>query len=239
MLKFSIGNAKLQGVTAIFDLPAGHSCPFANLCKSSAHKITGRITDGPNTQFRCYAASGEARSNAARRTRWNNFNLLKGKSASNMASLIANCLPETLKVRIHSSGDFFNQDYFDAWIIVARQYPERIFYAYTKAIPFWIKRYGEIPPNLVLTASYGGTHDNLIKTYGLKSCRVVGSEAEATALGLELDHDDTHAWKGTENFALLVHGTQPAGSVMGKAWAKLQREGKGGYTREKKETAWR
>jgi hypothetical protein len=240
MLKFSIGNAKLQGITAIFDLPAGHSCPFANLCKSSANRITGRITDGPNTQFRCYAATGEARSPQARRVRWHNFELLrKCKSASDMASLIANCLPETMRIRIHSSGDFFNQDYFDAWLMVARQFPDRIFYAYTKALPFWIKRLGSIPSNFKLVASYGGTHDNLIVAHGLKSCLVVSSEEQARELGLELDHDDTHAWKGSNSFALLVHGTQPAGTPMAKAWEKIKREGVGGYTRERKEHAWK
>jgi hypothetical protein len=234
MLKFSLGNAKLRKGEAIFDLPAGHACPFANLCKSSANRITGKITDGPHTQFRCYAATGEARSSAARKVRWHNFDTLrKCKSASNMASLIANCLPLSLRIRIHSSGDFFSQAYFDAWIIVARQFPERTFYAYTKAIPFWVKRLGNIPNNLKLNASYGGTHDDLIVQYQLKSCLVVPSEEQARELGLEIDHDDTHAWQGTKHFALLIHGTQPAGSPMAKAWEKVKREGHGGYTREK------
>jgi len=34
---------------------------------------------------------------------------------------------------------------------------------------------------------------------------------------LEIDHDDTHAAFGKENFALLIHGTQPAGSAASKA----------------------
>jgi len=231
MLHFSLGNAKLRGVTAIFDLPAGHSCPFACLCKSSANRVTGRITDGKDTQFRCYAATGEARSSAARKLRWKNFTELRGKTASDMASLIANCLPDTFKIRIHSSGDFFSQAYFDAWLMVARQFPERTFYAYTKALPFWVNRLTVIPSNFKLVASYGGTHDILIPSYGLKSCRVVASEAEAESLGLEIDHDDTHAWQDTGDFALLIHGTQPAGTPMAKAWELVKREGKGGYAR--------
>jgi hypothetical protein len=233
MLNFSLGNAKLRKGEAIFDLPAGHSCPFANKCKSLAHKATGKITDGPNTVFRCYAASMESWK-PVRGRRWKNFETLKRcKGTGDMASLIANCLPLSLRIRIHSSGDFFSQAYFDAWVMVARQFPDRVFYAYTKALPFWVKRLSNIPPNFRLTASYGGTHDALIAKYGLKSCRVVGSVKEARELGLELDEDDLHAWQGTEDFALLIHGTQPAGSDMAKAWAIVKRE-HGGYNINRK-----
>lgn len=237
MLRFTLGNAKISGVVAIFDLPAGHTCPFAKLCKASANRNTGRITDGPDMQFRCYAASNEIWS-PTRAIRWGNFDLLKGKSASDMASLIANCLPECMRVRIHSSGDFFSQAYFDAWLTVARQFPDRIFYAYTKALPFWIKRIDSIPTNFKLVASEGGTHDALIAKYGLKHCRVVTSEAQAKELGLEIDHDDSHAWKGDANFALLIHGTQPAGTPMALAWAKVKAT-RGGYSRKRKELAWK
>lgn len=229
MLKFSLGNAKLRKGEAIFDLPAGHSCPFAKLCRSSANKITGRIKDGPDTEFRCYAASSEIWSNV-RKARWHNFELmLKCKTTGAMSSLIANCLPESTRIRIHSSGDFFSQGYFDAWLAVARQFPHRIFYCYTKALPFWIKRLSDIPPNFKLTASYGGTHDALIAKHGLKSCRVVGSPEEAESLNLEIDHDDSHAWKDTGDFALLIHGTQPAGSAMSKAWEAVKLT-HGGYS---------
>jgi hypothetical protein len=240
MLNFSLGNAKLRKGEAIFDLPAGHSCPFALRCKSSANKVTGRIKDGPFTEFRCYAASGEARSTAARRLRWHNFNLLrKCKGTSDMASLIANCLPLSTRIRIHSSGDFFSQAYFDAWLMVARQFPERTFYAYTKAIPFWVARLGQIPSNFKLVASYGGTHDALMKQHNLKNCTVFGYKHEAEAAGLAIDTDDSHAYQGDENFALVVHNTQPAGSPMAAAWQYQKTVGHGGYSRnQRKESKW-
>jgi hypothetical protein len=233
MLKFSLGNAKLRRGEAIFDLPAGHSCPFAKLCLAKADKATGRITDGPFTQFRCYAASCETRPHV-RAARWHNFNLLRGKSVSDMASLIANCLPDTLRVRIHSSGDFFSQAYFDAWLLVAKQFPDRTFYCYTKAIPFWLKRKNQIPANFKLNASFGGVHDDLIVKHKLKSVTVVYSVEQAAKLGLELDNDDTHAWKSDASFALLIHGTQPAGTPAAKAWAAIKFV-HGGYNRDRKE----
>ena len=55
----------------------------------------------------------------------------------------------------------------------------------------------------------------------LKYARVVFSEEEAAKLGLEIDHDDSHAYGGDESFALLIHGTQPSGSMAAKAKNKL------------------
>ena len=74
-----------------------------------------------------------------------------------------------------------------------------------------------MPDNLVLTASRGGKYDELIDLHGWKEALVVYSEQEAIDKGLEIDHDDTHAAFGKENFALLIHGTQPAGSAASKA----------------------
>ena len=56
---------------------------------------------------------------------------------------------------------------------------------------------------------------------------MVFSIEEAAALGLELDHDDSHAYDGTTSFALLVHGTQAAGSSAGAAVRAL--DGVGSY----------
>lgn len=220
MLKFSYGNGKLSKGTAIFNLPAGHSCPFAKSCFSKADRLTGKITDGPDTEFRCYAASLETRPHV-RAAHWHNFELVKGKTVSQLTSLIANCLPDAVRYRIHSSGDFFSQAYFDAWLAVARMHPTRIFYAYTKALPYWIKRMDSIPANFILTASWGGKHDYLIESHGLKSARVVPDEETAAEMGLPVDHDDSNAYEHNNDFALVIHGTQPAGSVWAKAWRKI------------------
>ena len=109
-LKFAKGNAKLGKHTAIFSLPAGHTCPGALLCLSKSNQLTGKLTDGPKNQFRCYAASAENLFKNVRISRWRNFELLKAAgSIENMAALIQGSLPKTFLVRIHSSGDFYNQ----------------------------------------------------------------------------------------------------------------------------------
>jgi len=147
-----------------------------------------------------------------------------------MVALILDSLtPFAGYVRVHDSGDFFSQDNFDAWLEVARRRPRTTFYAYTKSLAYWVARLGNIPANFVLTASVGGTQDNFIGLHGLRSARVVFSEAEAAALGLEVDHDDSHAMSPGPSFALLVHGTQPAGTLAGQAIAALRAQGEYGY----------
>lgn len=212
---------KLVKGEAIFDLPAGHTCPFADKCFAKVHRVTGKITDGPNQEFRCYAASMENYMPNVRHKRWGNFEALKqAKGRKELVILLKKWLPYSLVYRVHSSGDFYNQDYFDAWMDVARAYPERTFYGYTKALSFWVKRLRTIPKNFKLNASYGGKLDHLIAAYDLKSVRVVESEEQARALNLPIDHNDALAWQQERDFALLIHGNGPPGTLQAKLQSK-------------------
>ena len=251
-LKFADSNNKLDDIIT-FSMPAGHSCPFAKDCRSCAvrnprkrHDIGDTrkfiIQDGPHTQFRCFTAIDEVMYKEVRNARWHNFLTLlsvltKGKQAT--VELIERSLPIARwgkPTRVHVAGDFFTQKYFDAWMDVARRNPTRLFYAYTKALPLWVKRRKTIPKNFKLTASYGGTHDWMIEKYHLKFAKVVKDVQEARMMGLPIDHDDSHAYSGDKSFALLVHGQQPAGSVWAKAWATLKKLGIGGYGKTKEAT---
>lgn len=221
MLKFSHGNKKLKkmavelGLTkrAVlgFDLPAGHSCPFANICLSKAHKVTGKITDGKNTIIRCYASSGEARSTNARKAHWYNYELIKGKTTNEIAQLILDSLPPYAKIiRIHSSGDFFAKYYFMAWVKVAQARPDLDFFGYTKAIQYvdFCK-----PDNFKLVYSYGGKLDHNLKNQPV--AYVVKSRLQAVALEVpiacqtNMADDYTYIMQGI-SFANMLHGTQPA-----------------------------
>ena len=232
-LSFGKGNAKLTNDTVILSLPAGHTCLFAKDCRSCADKVTGKIKDGPQCKFRCYATGAECLFTSVRKSRWNNFELLKkAKTVIGMANLIEQSLinRKNIKlVRIHQSGDFFNQNYFDAWLLMAEQHKEWTFYGYTKALPYWAKRINVIPSNMKLVASIGSIHDSLIKILDLRSVKVVFSEQEAKDLNLELDHDDCLCWKGDKDFAILLHNTQPMGTPAAQAWQKIKTTGPGGY----------
>ena len=106
-------------------------------------------------------------------------------------------------------------------------------------MPFWIERLGQIPVNLVLTASRGGKFDCLIEPYKLKQAIVVDHPEEAAALGIEIDHDDTMAMTDDIRIvALKLHGTQPAGSGASKALKRMRDEGiPYSYARPKKGVA--
>ena len=232
--RFVKGNAKLKG-THIFNLPAGHTCPCAKECLSKAHPVTGKITDGPHTKFRCFSSSGESQYENARKMRWANLASLHHKTTLEMADLLSSALPKKAKrVRIHEGGDFYSLAYFDAWLEVAKRNPHVLFYAYTKSIPFWLARLDKLPSNIRLTASLGGTHDDLAIKHNLKTSYVAFSEEDANIRGLEIDHDDSLAYGPNEkSFALLIHGTQPAGSEASKARSLLRKKsGFTGYSRK-------
>lgn len=240
-LTFSQANAKLVAMAKklkkrikAFTLPSGWTCPAAKDCLSKADRETGKITDGAETEFRCFAASSESQYKNTRAMVWRNFDAIRSVKGDELelADLLQSQLPKAFDIlRVHVGGDFFSQKYFDAWLEVARRMPHKHFYAYTKSLNFWVKRFGEIPANFSLTASDGGKYDNLIAEHDLKNARVVYSEAEAEELGLEIDHDDYHAAYGKESFALLIHGTQPKGSKASQALQELKRKGWNGYSK--------
>ena len=151
-LKFSRAkhNAKLKhlnlGLGYTFSLLSGWSCPFAKECLSKVVEtpVGLRIKDGPHTKFRCFSASQEVLFPTLYKQRKHNLELLKHKTRPEMVKLIIESLPNKFDfIRIHVGGDFFNQDYLLAWVDVASLNPTKIFYAYTKSLPYWIraKRY--------------------------------------------------------------------------------------------------
>lgn len=243
MLSFSIGNGKLKKDRLIFNLPAGKTCPGAMFCKSFVildENGKRKVQDGPHTQFRCFAASSEALFDAPYQSRANNLQMIVDalkNGVDHCADLINSSIQhhrtkKVTMVRIHESGDFFSGVYLDAWIKVAHLNPDLKFYCYSKSLQLFL--HFNLPSNFYLTASYGGKWDSLIEEgYFARYAKVVKNDAEADALGLEVDHDDSHCF-GDKPFALLVHGTQPKGSVYGKAIRERRSNGQfSGYSKSK------
>jgi hypothetical protein len=236
LLSFQKGNAKLGKKIYTFSIVSGYTCPFAKDCLAKVDRITGKLTDGPDTQFRCFSASQEALFPAVRKSRWNNFEkILNAIKNNTLVELILNSIPKKATIiRVHVAGDFFSQAYFMAWMEVAKRLPSVTFYAYTKSISYWVNQLGNIPSNFKLNASYGGKQDSLIEQYNLKSVKVVYTVEQAG--GMIIDHDDTSAYMHDESFCLLIHNTQPKGSEASKALSKLRKLGIGGYGKNKNTT---
>lgn len=237
-LSFGKGNAKLGKQVVTFSLPAGYTCPGARDCMALADRTSGKIADGPDTVFRCFAASAEAMYPSTRDQRWRNYRALEAaakaaesgglSAAEGMRNAILAALPaKAAVVRIHVSGDFYRPAYADAWRMVAQERPAVLFYAYTKSLAVFVGK--TLPANFRVTASVGGRQDSLIPASGLRTATVVYSEAEAAGKGLAIDHDDSHAMGTGPSFALLIHGTQPKGSKAAAALKGLKAAGWTGY----------
>ena len=254
MLKYSAANAKTEALKQVdelkpyldgkrkiysLDLLSGYSCPFAHDCLSKAvadENGKRAIKDGKHTKFRCFSASQEVQYTNVYNSRKHNFDALRGLHLNDMIHELNQSMPDNLGIcRIHVAGDFFSRDYMFAWINMAMMHSDRLFYAYTKSLSYWMKykEYADQVDNFVLTASYGGRNDNMIEENNLRSAKVVFSEDEAYEL--EIDHDDSHAARPSlknQDFALLLHGTQPKGTEAAEALKELK--GKGSYSRKRK-----
>lgn len=98
--KFIKKNNYYTGTVYEWNLPTGTTCPFADECKVSVDRVSGKFSTH-NGVYKCYASSSE-RFPAVREHRWKNFELVKNK--------IKPTIPKDCKsLRIHMSGDFFNQ----------------------------------------------------------------------------------------------------------------------------------
>ena len=245
MLKFSKANAKIEALKQIdelqpyltdkrkvysFDLLSGYSCPYAKECLSKAVvRPDGKrkIQDGKDNEFRCFSASQEVQYTNVYNLRKHNFDTIR--KADNMDLMLMDNLPKDAGiVRLHVAGDFFSPEYMWAWWLTASENPNTLFYAYTKSLRYWVDIVEEMPilDNLILTASYGGRNDHMIDSHNLRSSKVVFSEAEAEELGLEIDHDDSHAARPSmrdQDFALLIHGTQPKNTEASEALKLLKK----------------
>jgi hypothetical protein len=233
LLKFGHGNAKLPNTTMTFALPAGFTCPGALHCLATADPVSGKISDGPHSLFRCSSASEETRP-SVRHARWHNWRLLTGLNTGALVDLLdlslrAQRRSYSERVRWFTSGDCATAPLRDALIEIARRHGDLLFYLYSKHLPLWLDggRLLALPGNLRLTASWGGRYDFLLED-GLfpRTARVVNSYEEAYSRDLPVDFTDAWAYAETpRHFAHLVHGTQPKGSPAGQAIVSRRRAG--------------
>ena len=174
MLKYSPANAKTAALKEVdelkpfladkrriysLDLLSGYSCPFAKACLSKAvvdENGKRHIEDGKDNEFRCFSASQEVQYTNVYNLRKHNFDTLRGLNVEGMIHRLNTDLPEDAGIiRNHVAGDFFNNSYFFAWINVAMMNPEKLFYAYTKSLRYWIENLALVQAvdNFILTAS--------------------------------------------------------------------------------------
>jgi hypothetical protein len=215
------GNKKMQKTSKIlrkllgkrakvvsFNIPAAidfrirdakfNTCPQAGACKSV-----------------CYARSGKMTLDDAIRVRLDNlWSTLRPDFVERVSESIRSF--KATHVRIHDSGDFYSQQYVDAWTNVAKSLPGIVFYAYTKSLDL---DYSAAPGNLRIVQSEGGKLDALID-YNKPHSRIVVDVPDRYVNG-NADLADTAAIDGTVRIALPYHGsrklTEPQRKYFGRA----------------------
>lgn len=234
--QFGAGNSKLPDSTLTFALPSGFTCPGALRCLATADRHSGKLSDGPKQEFRCYEASIESLRPNVRAARWRNYELIRHLDSEPMAELLLAGIAarrdhKSTHVRWFTGGDCFSAALRDAIFRVCFFTPELTHYYYTKNLPLLAPSPSQLinlPPNLKVTASWGGKWDHLLEVPGLfpRTARVAHTRQEAEALGLAIDFDDRLAWaEQPSHFCHLTHGSQPAGSPARLALNARRRSG--------------
>ena len=136
--RLSRGNHKLPSSIGIFNLPRLVTCPGAtDWCKKW-----------------CYTAKAERQYKKVLPFR--NTNLELSKSQEFVGLITDEIKRSRLKtIRIHESGDFYNQEYLDKWIEIANNLPGVTFFAYTKS--YHLLDFSKVPANFIVRASMDST----------------------------------------------------------------------------------
>lgn len=139
------------------DLPAGWSCPKADMCKSKADKFTGERKDFG--VFVCYACKAETQYSVVRAFRWGNYDNLRNSDLIGKINLLQDAIDtnKTKVIRLHSSGDIFSPEYWEAIKTIATNNPELVIFGYTKILEY--AEESENIDNLYLIYSVGGMDD--------------------------------------------------------------------------------
>jgi hypothetical protein len=98
-------------------------------------------------------------------------------------------------IRIHDSGDFFSEEYAQAWLDIALECYHTIFYAYTKEVKLFKETLKtRIPKNFILIYSYGGKQDELIDPEVDRHSDVFTDYDKMIAEGyVDIEYDDRQA----------------------------------------------
>jgi hypothetical protein len=132
---FSKGNRKITNNVLIWNLPAISTCP------------------GSSTECRkfCYALKAERLYPSCLASREKNLAFSKREDFVEEIVAYLRKRKETI-IRVHESGDFYCPSYFYKWCEIARQLPEKTFYAYTKSY-FFNNFWDNVPSNFKLIQS--------------------------------------------------------------------------------------
>lgn len=188
ILKWSSDNIKLKKTgTVSFNLPAIASCPQAGACAAV-----------------CYATQGSYTMWSVKVARQYNFDRAKSCRRQFEKDLFHDLLLiKQTSIRLHDSGDFFDQAYLNTWCWVIKHFPAKQFYCYTKSLHLdWT----DLPDNFTMVQSVGGKLDHLIDLAKPHSRIFATEEGRLQAGYQDGNKDDSAAQQGLIKIGLVYHG---------------------------------
>jgi hypothetical protein len=196
-----------------FGIPAYQSntglktCPNAGACAKGCYALAGAY------RFSNVAQAFERRLTA---TQSDNF----------IISMLADIDKQRAeRVRIHDSGDFYNEEYLNRWIKIIEARPSVLFYAYTKMISMIKRRQKDLPKNLTIIFSFGGTEDRLIDVDKDRHSLVFESVEQLQACGYaDASNQDDIALGENPKIGLVYHGTKKLENTNWKKVPELKRK---------------
>jgi len=228
---FSTGNTKLNELADLlglpharvgaFDVTAGKTCPFANICHGVAvelpnGKMTLQRSDG--AEFDCYAVKIEARRKNVWLSHERNTEAVRKYCADKdpvglAVWIIATLLRKSPKlenggvVRWHASGDFFKATYVVAADIVAQVLTEVQFFGYSKSP--WVVQFLSETENCKLVHSHGSKFDAQAEAMDIPQsyvrCHPEQYKDIPTACEVATDPNDFGYILRQESFAINLH----------------------------------
>ena len=178
------------GITAYKSHSTGRiTCPFAAKCVAF-----------------CYASKGSYIWNNTKKAYERRYLLTQN------TELFKSKLIESIKrrkathIRIHDSGDFYNHTYIRDWFEIINEFPNVVFYAYTKSKKLFDPIKGLIPKNLILIYSLGSKNDNLIDMSFERHAKIFQSEEQLIKEGyINASKNDLFAIGENPKIGLLIH----------------------------------
>jgi len=186
-------NSKLakDGIISI-NMPPCLTCLFAGIC-----------------MLFCYAQVGHQAMGHAKAKRLRNLELWetdpklfeeKLKNEIKHAGRLIN--------RWMDSGDIVSVEFLRMMIRIAEHFQDRKFYCYTKAIPFILEvGWENIPSNLKIIQSYGGTKDELIDQ-SKPFAKVFKTEEEIPADFINASNSDYLSATSAHKIGIVAHGVR-------------------------------
>lgn len=131
-----------------------------------------------------------------------------------------------IMIRIHDSGDFYSESYYETWNSIAKafQHENRVrFYAYTKMVQMLKSKSDTRMSNFEIIYSMGGKQDQLIQIETDRHSKVFQDETELIKQGyIDASHNDMLALTPNKKIGLIYHGTKSYSNTL---WNRVDQNG--------------